>query len=163
MHLSLRLVIEVIAVLGTLASLGFYLLSGLAIASFLNFRSRNQPAILAATTLPPISILKPLKGIDPQIWESFCSHCDQDYPDFQLIFGVSDPADPAIALVRRLQEKYPHRKIDLLVCSRDLGSNRNIGTLAQMLSAARHEILLVNDSDIRVAPDYLRRVVSRFA
>jgi len=160
MHLSLRLVIEVIAVLGTLASLGFYLLSGLAIASFLNFRSRNQAVTPAATTLPPISILKPLKGIDPQIWESFCSHCDQDYPEFQLIFGVSDPADPAIALVRRLQEKYPDRHIDLLVCPRDLGTNRKLSTLAQMVPAARHELLLVNDSDIRVEQDYLRRVIA---
>ena len=53
--------------------------------------------------LPPVSILKPLKGVDPEIWESFCSHCEQDYPEFQLIFGVSDPADPAIEIVRKLQ------------------------------------------------------------
>ena len=65
--------------------------------------------------LPPVSILKPLKGIDPQIWEAFCSHCELDYPEYQLIFGVSDADDPAIGLVRKLQEKYPNRQIELLV------------------------------------------------
>ncbi len=164
MHLTARSLIEAIVALGALSSLGFYLLSACGIASFLNHqRGKHLLNEFREHSLLPVSILKPLKGLDPQMWEAFCSHCEQDYPEFQLIFGVSDPDDPAIALVRRLQEKYPHRKIDLLVCSRDLGSNRKLGTLAQMLSAARHEILLVNDSDIRVAPDYLRRVVSLFA
>jgi ceramide glucosyltransferase len=160
MHLTARPVFELIAALGTLASLGFYALSGLGIASFLNSRRRNRGTNAPIGSLPPVSILKPLKGIDPQIWEAFCSHCEQDYPEFQLIFGVSDPDDPAIALVRKLQQKYPKRQIDLLVCRRDLGTNRKLSTLAQMLPAARHEMLLVNDSDIRVAPDYLRRVIA---
>jgi ceramide glucosyltransferase len=161
MHLTARSLIESAATLGTLSSLGFYLLSACGIASFLNHqRGKRAPSKFREHSLPPVSILKPLKGLDPQMWEAFCSHCDQDYPEFQLIFGVSDPNDPAIALVLRLQEKYPHRKIDLLVCPRDLGNNRKLGTLAQMLPAARYEILLVNDSDIRVVPDYLRRVTA---
>jgi len=160
MHLTARPVFELIAVLGTLASLGFYILSGCGIASFLNSRRRNRGMSASIDSLPHVSILKPLKGIDPQIWEAFCSHCEQDYPEFQLVFGVSDPDDPAIAVVRKLQEKYPERQIDLLVCQRDLGTNRKLSTLAQMLPAACHEILLVNDSDIRVAPDYLRRVIA---
>lgn len=164
MHLSARALFEAVTALGTLSSLGFYLLSGCGIASFLNHRRRKGvPAALPERQLPPVSILKPLKGIDPQIWEAFCSHCEQDYPEFQLIFGVSDPDDPAIALVRRLQENYPNQQIDLLVCQRGLGTNRKLSTLAQMLPAARHEILLVNDSDIRVAPDCLRRVIAPLA
>jgi ceramide glucosyltransferase len=160
MHLTARLLIETVAALGTLSSLGFYVLSGCGIASFLKGRRRRRASVsLPENQLPPVSILKPLKGIDPQIWEAFCSHCEQDYPELQLIFGVSDPDDPAIRLVRKLQEAYPNRQIDLLVCQRDLGTNRKLSTLAQMLPAARHEILLVNDSDIRVAPDYLRRVI----
>src|SRR5580765_2725500 len=161
MHLTARLLIETVAALGTLSSLGFYLLSGCGIANFLRYRRRRRASVsLSETQLPPVSILKPLKGIDPQIWEAFCSHSEQDYPEFQLIFGVSDPNDPAIALVRKLQEKYPTRQIELRFCQRDLGTNRKLITLAQMLPAARHEILLVNDSDIRVAPDYLRRVTT---
>ena len=116
-----------------------------------------QQASLPESQLPPVSILKPLKGVDPEIWESFCSHCEQDYPEFQMIFGVSDPADPAIEVVRKLQAKYPELPIELIVCERVLGTNIKVSNLAQMLPAARHEILLVNDSDIRVPADYLRQ------
>ena len=163
MHFTVRLVIETIAALGTLASLGFYAIAGVGIVSFLQARRRSRATIASHTPLPPVSILKPLKGIDPHIWEAFCSHCEQDYPDFQLIFGVSAPDDPAGALVRKLQEKYPERQIELLLCPRDLGANRKLSTLAQMLPSARHEILLVNDSDIRVDQDYLRRVTAPLA
>jgi ceramide glucosyltransferase len=163
MHLTVRLVIEVIAVLGTLSSLGFYAIAGLGIVSFLQVRRRSRATLASHGPRPPVSILKPLKGIDPQIWEAFCSHCEQDYPEFQLIFGISDPDDPAGALVRKLQEKYPARQIELMVCPRDLGTNRKLSTLAQMVPSARHEILLVNDSDIRVDRDYLRRVTSPLA
>jgi ceramide glucosyltransferase len=104
-----------------------------------------------------------LKGVDPEIWESFCSHCEQDYPQFQLIFGVSDPADPAVAMVRKLQAKYPNLPIELIVCDRVLGANIKVSNLAQMLPAVRHELLLVNDSDIRVPPDYLRKVIAPLA
>src|SRR5208282_5449443 len=94
---------------------------------------------------------------------SFCSHCEQDYPEFQLIFGVSDPGDPAIEVVRKLQAKYPDLPIELIVCDRALGANIKVSNLAQMLAAARHELLLVNDSDIRVPSDYLRKVIPLLA
>jgi ceramide glucosyltransferase len=159
--LTARVLLEAVAAMGTVGSLVFYFLSALALASFLGDRRRKRKqAALAERELPPVSILKPLKGADPEIWESFCSHCEQDYPEFQLIFGVSDPADPAIELVRKLQAKYPHRQIELIVCERVLGTNIKVSNLAQMLAAARYEILLVNDSDIRVPADYLRQVVA---
>jgi ceramide glucosyltransferase len=97
------------------------------------------------------------------MWESFCSHCEQDYPEYQLIFGVSDSTDPAIALVQRLQQQYPRRDIQLVVGDQALGTNTKVSTLAQMVPAARHDVLLVNDSDIRVAPGYLRSVISPLA
>jgi ceramide glucosyltransferase len=153
-----RVLLEVVAVIGTAGSLFFYLLSALGIVSFLRSTRRGptQPAL--HNPLPPVSVLKPLKGMDPDIWESFCSHCEQDHPQFQLIFGVSDPADPAIEVVRRLQAQYPAVPIELIVCDRVLGTNIKVSNLAQMLPVARHEILLVNDSDIRVPLDYLRKV-----
>jgi ceramide glucosyltransferase len=158
---TIRAVIEAVAAIGTVGSLFFYLLSTLSLASFLRDRSKKhrQPLLLDGE-LPPVSILKPLKGIDPQIWESFCSHCEQDYPEFELIFGVSDPADPAVEVVRKLQAKYPGRAIELMVCDRVLGTNIKVSNLAQMLPSARHQILLVNDSDIRVPSDYLRNVIT---
>jgi len=156
--------LEAVAALGTLGSLFFYLLSTLSLASFLRDRRKklSRPPLLEGQ-LPPVSILKPLKGVDPEMWESFCSHCEQNYPQFQLLFGVSDPADPAIEIVHKLQAKYPNLPIELIACDRVLGANIKVSNLVQMLPAARHELLLVNDSDIRVPSDYLRKVVSPLA
>jgi ceramide glucosyltransferase len=160
MHFTAKALLEAVTALGTVASLGFYAISGCGIVTFLNARRRKSPQ---PSPYPPVSILKPLKGIDPAMWESLCSHCEQDYPEYQLIFGVSDPADPAIGLVRRLQQEYSRRDIQLVVGDQTLGTNTKVSTLAQMLPAARHDVLLVNDSDIRVAGDYLRRVISPLA
>jgi ceramide glucosyltransferase len=161
---TVRTVLETIAAIGTVGSLFFYFLSALSLASFINDRRKQLKQVpLPPTQLPPVSILKPLKGVDPEIWESFCSHCEQDYPQFQLIFGVSDPADPAVEVVRKLQAKYPNLSIELIVCDRVLGTNIKVSNLVQMLPAARHELLLVNDSDIRVPPDYLRKVIAPLA
>ena len=152
--------LEAVTALGTVGSLFFYGLSTLGLASFLSDTRKklNRPSV-PANQLPPVSILKPLRGIDPEIFESFCSHCEQEHPEFQLIFGVSDSADPAVEMVRKLQTKYPSIPIELVVCERILGTNVKVSNLAQMLPAAHHEILLVNDSDIRVPRDYLRQVI----
>ncbi|MGB9074223.1 MAG: bacteriohopanetetrol glucosamine biosynthesis glycosyltransferase HpnI [Terriglobales bacterium] len=158
-----KTLVEAVAALGTLSCLGFYALCGCGIGSFLKRRRKVLKSPLPENQPPPVSVLKPLKGIDPEIWESFCSHCEQDYPDYQLIFGVSDAQDPAAGEVRRLQEKYPQRQIELVVCDRDLGTNPKVSNLAQMLPSARHEVLLVNDSDIRVPPDYVWRVIAPLA
>ncbi len=164
MLLTPRTLLEAVAAIGTLGSLSFYSLSMLGLASFLaDTRKKLKQAQLPENQLPPVSILKPLKGVDPGIWESFCSHCDQNYPQFQLIFGVSDPADPAIEVVRKLQAKYPNVLIELIVCNHVLGTNIKVSNLAQMLPAARYELLLVNDSDIRVPPDYLPKAIAPLA
>ncbi|MGA9498056.1 MAG: bacteriohopanetetrol glucosamine biosynthesis glycosyltransferase HpnI [Terriglobales bacterium] len=159
-----RAVLEVVAALGTIGSLFFYFLSALSLASFLRDRRKKINQVQPPqNALRPVSILKPLKGVDPEIWESFCSHCEQEYPEFQIIFGVSDANDPAVEVVRQLQEKYPQLAIELIVCNRVLGANVKVSNLAQMLPAARHELLLVNDSDIRVPADYLRAVTAPLA
>jgi ceramide glucosyltransferase len=110
------------------------------------------------SALPPISILKPLKGIDPEIYQSFRSHCLQDYPEYEIIFGVNDPNDSAIESVKALQQEFPGRRIQLVVATKILGANVKVSNLAQMLTEARYDHLLVNDSDIRVDHDYLQRV-----
>jgi len=162
--LTARVLLETVAAIGTAGSLFFYFLSALSLASFLSDRRKKlSQAPLLESQLPPVSILKPLKGVDPEIWESFCSHCEQDYPEFQLIFGVSNQGDPAIEVVRKLRAKYPNLPIELIVCDRILGANIKVSNLAQMLPAARHELLLVNDSDIRVPSDYLRKVIPPLA
>ena len=161
--LTIRAVVEIVAAVGTAGSLFFYFLSAIGLASFLRYRRKRIEAALLDIARPPVSVLKPLKGVDPEIWENFCSHCEQDYPEFQMIFGVSDAADPAVEVVRKLQAKYPNLPIELMVCDRVLGANIKVSNLAQMVGAARHETLLVNDSDIRVPSDYLRKVIAPLA
>jgi ceramide glucosyltransferase len=94
------------------------------------------------------------------MYESFRSHCVQEYPSYEILFGISDANDPAAALVENLQREFPGRSIRLVLCERDLGANGKISSLIQLAAAAKFDILLVNDSDIRVAPDYLRTVVA---
>ncbi len=161
---SARTVFEIVTAYATGGCLFFYCLSALGLASF--FRCRRKQLSLTPfpeSQLPRVSILKPLRGVDPEMWESFCSHCEQDYPEYELLFGVSDPADPAVELVRKLQARYPQRSIELVVCDRILGCNIKVSNLVQMLPAARHEFLVVNDSDIRVPADYLRKVIAPLA
>jgi ceramide glucosyltransferase len=159
-----RAALEAVAAIGTVGSLFFYFLSALGVVNFLVDRHKKlKLPPLPDINLPAVSILKPLKGVDPEIWESFCSHCEQDYPQFQLIFGVSDRDDPAVEIVRKLQAKYPKLPIDLIVCERVLGTNIKVSNLVQMLPRARHDFLLVNDSDIRVPSDYLRKVMPPLA
>jgi ceramide glucosyltransferase len=107
---------------------------------------------------PPVSILKPLRGTDRQMYESFRSHCLQEYPQYEIIFGVNNANDEAVAEVERLRCEFPEREIRLVVCSEVLGSNRKVSNLAQMMRVAKYNHILINDSDIRVQPDYLRRV-----
>src|SRR5579885_1362023 len=115
---------------------------------------------IQAAALPPLSVLKPLKGTDPEMYESFRSHCLQNYPDYELLFGVSDAADPAAALVERLKREFPARAIHLRVCGQQMGANGKISVLAQLVQSAKHAFFVVNDSDIRVEPDYLQTVLS---
>jgi ceramide glucosyltransferase len=112
---------------------------------------------------PPVSILKPVRGVEPTSYECFRSHCLLDYPEYEIIFGVHDADDPAVELVRRLQQEFPQRRIELVICPRELGPNRKVSSLAQMLAAARHPFLLVNDGDMCVGREYLRTVMGPFS
>jgi ceramide glucosyltransferase len=156
---SVLQVVEIVAVLGIFSSSIYYLLCLWSAAQFLRERGAAEGA-LPAQSLSPISILKPLKGTDPEIYESFRSHCLQDYPEYEIIFGVNDPNDPAIESVKQLQREFPDRRIQLVVSEKILGANVKVSNLAQMLTEARYDHLIVNDSDIRVEPDYLRRVTA---
>ncbi len=161
-HFTVR-IFQVVGILGCLCSSIYYLICLWSAAAFLRQRLAGggaRPTQLPTQSLPPVSILKPLKGTDPDIYESFRSHCLQDYPEYEIIFGVSDPDDPAVASVRQLQREFPGRTIHLVVSPNILGSNVKVSNLEQMLPAARYQHLLINDSDIRVEQDYLRRVTA---
>ena len=160
-HILVR-VVQAVSILGCIASFFYYLFCLWSAQAF--FRSAAAAAHNSGTSLPPVSILKPLKGVDPEIYESFRSHCTQEYPaEYEIIFGVSDPADPAVASVEQLQRECPERAIRLVVCPKIMGANVKVSNLEQMLAASRFEHLVVNDSDILVEPDYLHRIVAPLA
>jgi len=155
---SILSLLQIVAVVGTVSSSIYYLLCLWSAATFL--RERKRGSAFPTQALPPVSILKPLRGTDPEMYESFRSHCLQDYPEYEIIFGVSDSNDPAIENVKALQREFPGRRIHLVVSPKLLGTNVKVSNLAQMLPEARYDCLIVNDSDIRVEPDYLRRVTA---
>ena len=124
---------------------------------------RAAPSRQLSAFAPGISILKPIKGVDARMHAALASHCAQDYPgSFELLFGVSSLSDPAIAEVARLRIEYPHIDIRLIECPARLGPNGKLSNLAQMLPHARHEHILVNDSDILVSPNYLTHIADAF-
>lgn len=112
----------------------------------------------ATTHLPPVSILKPLHGMDPRLRQCLRSHATIDYPCFELLFGVSDPRDATLEEVARLQREFPHLSIRLFAVS-TTAPNAKVGVLQELARHASYPLLLVNDSDIEVEPDYLRRLV----
>ncbi len=152
------LALQIASVALTLAGLAYSLLCLRAARSF---RTARNPA--AGDFAPPVSVLKPVRGADPEALENFRSHAAQDYPEYEILFGVADAADPAVGLIQRLIQEHPERSIRLLVCPQNLGANRKVSSLIQMLPAARHEHLVFADSDVRVPPDYLRRVLAPLA
>ncbi len=108
---------------------------------------------------PAVSVLKPLRGTDPNILDAFTSQATQDYPQFELLFGVADANDPAAEQVRRLQQRFPQLSIRLLV-GQDALMNGKVGVLANLARHAQFPVWVVNDSDIAVTPEYLSRVVA---
>jgi ceramide glucosyltransferase len=124
------------------------------------YASESKFSRVEGLDLLPVSILKPLKGTDPEMYESFRSHCLQDYPVYEILFGINDANDPAAALVESLKQEFPRQSIRLVLCEKNLGANGKVSSLVQLAAAAKFDTLLVNDSDIRVAPDYLRTVIT---
>ncbi|MEM5788135.1 MAG: bacteriohopanetetrol glucosamine biosynthesis glycosyltransferase HpnI [Syntrophobacteraceae bacterium] len=137
------------------ASLCYYAASMLAARRFF---SREIPPPLE--TPPPVSIMIPLRGADFRAYENYASICRQDYPQFQIVFGVGDPRDSSIELVRQLQAGFPDIAIDLAISRDEIGENPKVNNLNNMLPLARHETLVLMDSDIRVGPDFLQSVIS---
>lgn len=111
----------------------------------------------------PVTLLKPLNGADAQLYENLRSFCVQDYAQFQIVFGVADADDPAAAVVRRLIAEFPERDLVLVVGGPMRAPNRKVANLMNMLPSARHRLLVISDSDMRVASDYLRIVASLLA
>jgi ceramide glucosyltransferase len=108
---------------------------------------------------PPISILRPICGIDSKTYENLASFCQQEYPEYQIIFGVQDPQDPSMEVVRQLIKDFPNLDIQVTASLHHLGANRKVSNLAHAVTKAKYDVLLLADSDVYVQPDYLRSVI----
>ncbi|BAY89194.1 hopanoid biosynthesis associated glycosyl transferase protein HpnI [Tolypothrix sp. PCC 7601] len=122
----------------------------------------RQPRELDLEFHPPVSILKPICGVDRDAENNLASFCQQDYPQYQIIFAVRDRQDPAIEVINQIIQQFPDIDIDLVVSDRIIGANLKVSNLANAVTAAKHKILLIADSDIRVGRDYLQRVIQPF-
>src|SRR4051794_21907889 len=151
-----------------------WILSGLACIPFIYyflvlysswqfFRRRDSAESLPSHFTPPISILKPVRGIDPDAYENFASFCRQDYPEFELLFCLSGADDPILPVINRLQQAFASVNIRILLGSGRTAANDKVAKLARMSHEARYEHLVISDSDVRVRPDYLKRTIAPLA
>jgi ceramide glucosyltransferase len=123
-------------------------------------RGPARRSIAPGTVLPGVSVLKPLCGPEPRLYENLCALCVQTHPLYQIVCGVRDPNDPALAIVERVRATFPERDLDIVINPSVHGSNLKVSNLMNLLGSARHEVLVIADSDIGVPPDYLERVVA---
>jgi len=142
----------------TLAANAFYLLSIVAGLRFFSKGRRDEHG-----SLEPATIVIPLHGADFKAYENYAGLCCQDYPEYQIVFGVRDESDSSIAIVRKLIEDFPDSDIALVVSDKTIGANLKVSNLQNMLARVKHEQIVIVDSDIRVRGDYLRRVLAPLA
>jgi ceramide glucosyltransferase len=134
-----------------------------ALAAWLGRRRPRAQQYACTARLRPVSVLKPLRGNEPRLYDNLATLCRQQHPAYQIVLGVREPDDPALAVGRRLQADFPGCDIALAIGAQEHGPNRKVSNLINMLPQARHGWLVVADSDIAVAPDYLARVTAPLA
>ena len=150
--------------LTALAPFAYYIIAIIAARRFFGGRraapieSENE----SSDFTPPLSILKPIYGLDRETYENYASFCRQDYPQFELLFCVSDNSDPALPVIQKLIQDFPDRSIRLLIGSDPLGASDKVNKLCRLTREAQHEIVIVTDSDVRVDPGYLRAIAAPF-
>jgi ceramide glucosyltransferase len=139
----------------------YYVLAIFSCARF--FRAREPREYGRLDFTPPISNLKPVKGLDPDAYENFASFCRQDYPNYEILFCVGDTSDPVLPVLQRLMRAFPDTRIRILIGSGRDATNDKCAKLARLTEEAAYEHLVISDSDVRVGPGYLRRLVAPLA
>lgn len=147
--------VKLILIGGTLAANAYYLLS--IVAGFRFFSRSKGPDLV---DLLPVSIMIPLHGADFKAYQNYAELCLQDYPEYQIVFGVRDSQDSSIPIVKKLIAEFPDRDIELVISEKVIGQNLKVSNLQNMLGRVKHEQIVILDSDIRVSPDYLRNVLA---
>ena len=139
----------------------FYLLTLWAAVTY--FRRRKQEPAARSSYAPPASILKPVRGLDREAYDNFASFCRQDYPQFEILFCVVGPDDPAVPVIEKLQRDFPDCSIRLLIGAPEIGASGKVNKLCRLVQEAKYDLLVISDSDVRVEPNYLREVAAPFA
>jgi ceramide glucosyltransferase len=142
-----------------LAPLAYYLVAIFAAIRFFK-RERSKPL---PNFMPPVSVLKPVRGADFGSKENFASFCRQSYPEYEILFCVNEMSDPAVPAIHSVMEEFPQRRIRILSGAPQIGSNRKVNNLALLTKEAQYDLLVQSDGDVRVGPNYLREVVAPFA
>jgi ceramide glucosyltransferase len=155
--------VVVLAYLAASIALVGLLICALGVAAVWRFARRPALPTSDGAPLPAVTILKPLCGDEPLLEQALESFFLQDYPDYQIVFGVHGADDPALAAVERLRRRFPDRDIAIVADPAMHGSNRKLSNLINMLPAARHDVLVISDSDLHVRPDYLAKLVAALA
>jgi ceramide glucosyltransferase len=127
------------------------------------FLTRRAKTDKTGDFLPSLSNLKPVRGLDPEAYENFASFCKQDYPDYEILFCIGDTNDPAYPVLQRLVRDFPERQIRIVIGSGRIATNDKVAKLARLVEEASHEYLVISDSDVRVEPDYLRKLIAPLA
>ena len=130
------------------------------VVAWLAVLTRIRPTSPVPQKAPSVTLFKPLCGAEAETYDCLRSFCDQDYPEFEVIFGVTDLNDPVVAIVERLKQEFPQRRLQLVVDRRQYGSSRKVSNLVNMMPLAHHEFFVISDSDVRVGRDYLAKVVA---
>ncbi len=155
-HIALwRLTILLLAI----PSLAYYVV---AIFAGVRFFGREKSAVIEQFR-PPVSVLKPVRGLDFGSYENFASFCRQNYDEYEILFCVNEMSDPAVPVIERVMKEFPERRIRILSGAAQLGTNQKVNNLVLLAREARHEYLVQSDGDVRVGPDYLKEVIAPFA
>ena len=149
-----------IALVLAAAPLAYYLLSLYCVVRY--FRDLRKSLPLKSSYLPPVSILKPVRGVDREAYENFASYCRLDYPEYEIIFAVAEPDDSAVPVIERLQTDFPRCSIRLIKGAERIGTNSKVNSLCRLVQEAKYDLVVMGDSDVRVDPDYLWAVVPPF-
>ncbi len=153
----IRLAVFILA----LAPLAYYVLSFYCVLEYFQGLRRLPP--VNPSFGPPVSIVKPVRNVDREAYENFASFCRLDYPKYEIVFAVADRDDPVIPVIQKLQRSFPMCSIRLVTAVANLGANNKVNNLCQLVQEAKHELIVMSDSDVRVEPDYLRNVVAPFS
>lgn len=139
----------------------YYLLSLYCVVAY--FRVTRKALPPKAPFMPPASVLKPVRGLDHQAYENFASFCRLDYPEYEVVFAVSDASDPVIPVIEKLRADFPARSIRLITNVPHVGTSDKVNNLCQLAQNAKYDLLVMSDSDVRVDSDYLKQVAAPFA